>query len=208
MSADQTKRDEYGWELREPDSEALKAAMRHFPTGVTVLTTGNGERTEGMTANAVVSVSLDPLLFLVSVHREARIHSRIREEGYFAVSILADDQEGLSRLFASPERSSGLPAAHSLGGGYGKTGAPLAAGALAVIECETEDVYPGGDHDLFVGRVVAIRIGDERKGPLVYHEGGYPRLGAASGPGESGAFVDSVRGFDARLSRARNRRRR
>lgn len=208
MSADETQRDEYGWKIREPNSGALKAAMRHFPSGVTVLTTGNGERTEGMTANAVFSVSLDPLLFLVSVHREARINDRIREEGYFAVSILADDQEGLSRLFASPERSSGLPAAHSLGGGYGKTGAPLVAGALAAIECETENIYPGGDHDLFVGRIVSIRIGDERKGPLVYHEGGYPTLGPASGPGESGAFVDSVRGFDARLRHARNRKRR
>jgi flavin reductase (DIM6/NTAB) family NADH-FMN oxidoreductase RutF len=182
--------------------------MRHFPTGVTVLTTGSGERTEGMTANAVISVSLDPLLFLVSVHRDARIHGRLREEGYFAVSILADDQEGLSRMFASPERSSGLSAVRSLGGGYGKTGAPLAADALAAIECEIEAIYPGGDHDLFLGRVVSIRMGDVRKGPLVYHEGGYPRLGAVPGPGESGAFMDSVRGFDARLSRVRKRRRR
>ena len=181
--------------------------MRHFPTGVTVVTSGREERAEGMTANAVVSVSLDPPLFLVSVHKDARLNSRIREEGYFAANILAAEQEGLSRLFASPERSSGLPAIRSLGGGYGSTGAPLAAGALAVIECELEAVYPGGDHDLFLGRVVVVRMGDTRKDPLIYHEGGYTSPKPVQRPGESGAFVDSVRGFDVRLQRLKDRKR-
>jgi flavin reductase (DIM6/NTAB) family NADH-FMN oxidoreductase RutF len=209
MPADEPRGvDEHGWEILEPSAEALKGAMRLFPTGVTVVTSGREERAEGMTANAVISVSLDPLLFLVSVHKGARLNPRIREEGYFAVNILAADQEGLSRLFASPERSSGLQAIHSLGGGYGSTGAPLAAGALAVIECELETVYPGGDHDLFIGRIVAIRMGDTRKGPLVYHEGGYTTPKPVSRPGESGAFMDSVRGFDVRLQRLKDRRRR
>lgn len=195
-------------EVRGADPDALRTAMSHFPTGVTVVTSGREEHAEGMTANAVLSVSLDPLLFMVSVHKDARLNPRIREEGYFAASILADDQEGLSRLFASPERSSGLQAIHSLGGGYGTTGAPLAAGCLAIIECELEDVYPGGDHDLFLGRVVEVRLGDTRKGPLVFHEGDYPSLRTGPRPGESGAFVDSVRGFDVRLQRSRDRRRR
>jgi flavin reductase len=209
MPADEPRGvDEHGWEILEPSAEALKGAMRLFPTGVTVVTSGREERAEGMTANAVITVSLDPLLFLVSVHKGARLNPRIREEGYFAVNILAADQEGLSRLFASPERSSRLQAIHSLGGGYGSTGAPLAAGALAVIECELETVYPGGDHDLFIGRIVAIRMGDTRKGPLVYHEGGYTTPKPVSRPGESGAFMDSVRGFDVRLQRLKDRRRR
>ena len=199
---------EYPWKVIGADADSLRSAMSHFPTGVTVVTSGREERAEGMTANAVISVSLDPLLFLVSVHKDARLNPRIKEEGYFAVNILADDQEGLSRLFASPERSSGLPAIHSLGGEYGSTGAPLAAGALAIIECELEDIYPGGDHDLFLGRVVEVRMGDTRKGPLVYHEGSYPSLNPAPRPGESGAFVDSVRGFDVRMQRRRDRKRR
>ena len=187
------------------NAEALRGAMRHFPTGVTVVTSGRGERAEGMTANAVISVSLEPPLFLVSVHKEARLNGRIREEGSYAVNILADDQEGLSRLFSSPERSSGQRAVRSLGGGYGETGAPLAAGSLAAIECELQEVYPGGDHDLFLGRVVAVKEGDTRKGPLVFYEGGYPTLKPAPGPGESGAFMDSVRGFDARIGRLKRR---
>ncbi len=209
MPADGTSgADQHGWEMLAADGAALRSAMSHFPTGVTVVTSGREERAEGMTANAVISVSLEPLLFLVSVHKGARLNPRIREEGYFAVNILADDQEGLSRLFASPERSSGLPAIHSLGGGYGSTGAPLATGALAVIECELEEIYPGGDHDLFLGRVIAIGMGDTRKGPLVYHEGGYTTTKPVIRPTESGAFVDSVRGFDARLQRLGRRRRR
>ena len=208
MPADEPRgTDEQGWEVHEASPDALRGAMRLFPTGVTVVTSGQEERAEGMTANAVVSVSLDPLLFLVSVHQEARLNPRIREEGYFAVNILAADQEGLSRLFASPERSSGLPAIRSLGGGYGSTGAPLAAGALGVIECELEEIYAGGDHDLFLGRVVAIRMGATDKAPLVYHESGYTSPRPVARPGESGAFVDSVRGFDARLQRLKDRRR-
>jgi flavin reductase (DIM6/NTAB) family NADH-FMN oxidoreductase RutF len=208
MPADGANEREYSWEVAGADADALRGAMSHFPTGVTVVTSGQEENVEGMTANAVMSVSLDPVLFLVSVHKEARINPRIREEGYFAISLLADDQEGLSRLFASPERSSGLPALHSLGGGYGSTGAPLAAGALAAIECELQDVYYGGDHDLFLGRVVGVRLGNTRKGPLLFHEGAYPTLKSPSQPEDSGAFVDSVRGFDARMNRVSDRRRR
>jgi flavin reductase len=208
MPPDGVDEREHPWEVRGANTDALRSAMSHYPTGVTVVTSGREEKVEGMTANAVISVSLDPLLFLVSVHKDARLNPRIKEEGYFAVSLLADDQEGLSRLFASPERSSGPPALHSLGGGYGSTGAPLASGALAVIECELADIYAGGDHDLFLGRVVEVRLGDTRKGPLIFHEGGYPSLKAAPRPEETGAFVDSVRGFDARLSRLRDRRRR
>ena len=197
---------EHGWETSEAAPEALRAAMSLFPTGVTVVTAGSGERTEGMTANAVISVSLDPLLLLVSVHRDARLNQRIKEEEYYAVNLLAADQEGLSRLFSSPERSSGLSAANSLGGGHGRTGAPLAAGSLAAIECELEAVYPGGDHELFLGRVVTVHMGDTRKGPLVFHEGSYPTLQSAPRLGDSGAFVDSVRGFDIRLNRVKRRR--
>ena len=200
--------EKHGWETREAAPEALRAVMGLFPTGVTVVTTGRGERTEGMTANAVISVSLDPLLYLVSVHKDARLNQRIKEEGYYAVNLLAADQEGLSRLFSSPERSSGLSAANSLGGGHGRTGAPLAAGSLAAIECELEAVYPGGDHELFLGRVLAVHMGDVRKAPLVFHEGSYPTLKTAPILGDSGAFVDSVRGFDIRTSHLGRRRRR
>ena len=71
MPADGANEREYSWEVAGADAEALRGAMSHFPTGVTVVTSGQEENVEGMTANAVVSVSLDPLLFLVSVHKDA-----------------------------------------------------------------------------------------------------------------------------------------
>lgn len=186
----------------------LRSVMRHFPGGVTVVTCGPEEDAEGMTVSAVISVSLEPPLMLVSVQRDARIHQKITDRGHYAVNFLADDQEGLSRLFASPERSGGPEAAHTLGGGFGVTGAPLASGAIASVECEVEASYPGGDHDLFLGRVVAVHPGDTEKNPLIYHEGGYPRLVHGERPGDAGAFMDSARGFDARLQNfGRSRRR-
>ncbi len=188
--------------------EALKSAMRHFPSGVTIITSGSGENAEGMTANAVLSVSLDPPLMLASVHRDARLNARIKEEKRFAISILAEDQEGHSRLFSSPERSSGLHAVHSLGDTReGSEGPPLATGSIAAIECRLAETYPGGDHDLFLGEVIAVHLGDTRKNPLLYHEGEYPKLRKGDSPDENRAFMDSPRGYDARLQNFQRRKR-
>jgi flavin reductase len=199
---------EGAWRLVGDGPEALKSAMRHFPTGVTVITSGSGENAEAMTANAVISVSLEPPLMLASVHVDARINERIKEEKRFAISILAEDQEGHSRLFSSPERSSGLHAVHSLGDDRTDGSPPLAAGALAAIECELAQTYPGGDHDLFLGRVASVRLGDTRKNPLLYHEGSYPTLKKSDSPEDNRTFVDSPRGFDARLQNFQRRKRR
>ena len=81
MPADEPRDAEKRQDLEALAADALKAAMRLFPSGVTVVTSGHEENAEGMTANAVISVSLDPPLFLVSVHREARLNPRIKGEG-------------------------------------------------------------------------------------------------------------------------------
>lgn len=198
--------DESVWQSIGGGPEALKSAMRHFPSGVTVITSGSGEKAEGMTANAVLSVSLEPPLMLASVHKEARLNARIKEEKLFAISILAENQEGHSRLFSSPERSSGLHAVHSLGDER-DGGPPLADGAIAAIECRLSATYPGGDHDLFLGEVTAVHLGDTRKNPLIYHEGEYPLLKKRDSPEENRAFMDSPRGFDARLQNFKRRKR-
>lgn len=174
MREHETARQRTGNRLSRVDAAALRRAMGLFPTGVVILTTGRGERAEGMTVNAVVSVSLEPLLVLVSVHKMARLSRKLETEGNFALSILAEDQRELSRLFASPDRPSGTRMIDTLCGGCGRTGAPLVEGVLGAVECELDAVYPGGDHNLFVGRVVAVHLGDEEKGPLVFHRGTFP----------------------------------
>jgi flavin reductase (DIM6/NTAB) family NADH-FMN oxidoreductase RutF len=152
------------------DSVRFRQLMGHFASGVTVVTTaGEGER-QGMTVSAFSSLSLDPPLVLICVERTVRIHAALEANGKFGVNILADDQEELSRRFASrvDDRFSGV------GVTDGSLGVPLLTGALAVIECRIVDRLPGGDHTIFVGEVVdgSVREGD----PLLYFRGGYRAL--------------------------------
>jgi flavin reductase (DIM6/NTAB) family NADH-FMN oxidoreductase RutF len=142
--------------------------MARFPTGVMVMTTTVGGVPHGMTANAVTSVSLDPLLVLVCVSREAVMAALVERTRVFALSLLSRDQQHLSEHFADPERSVGIPGFADVPTSTAVTGAPLLAGAIAHIDCEVEALHPGGDHVIVVGRVV--HLGLERDGaPLVYH---------------------------------------
>jgi flavin reductase (DIM6/NTAB) family NADH-FMN oxidoreductase RutF len=151
---------------------ALRQVMGQFATGVTVLTVG-GEAAHGMTANAVTSVSLDPPLVLCCVSRAARLHASVVAAGSFAVNILASDQQSLSKYFADWRRPDGMAqfeaASCTLGA---QTGAPLLTGALGWLECEVAQVFEGGDHSIFLARVVAANRGTGEDA-LVFYGGGY-----------------------------------
>ncbi|MGH8881188.1 MAG: flavin reductase family protein [Stackebrandtia sp.] len=149
--------------------------MAQFATGITVLTVP-GEGCHGMTANAFSSVSLDPPLVLCCVDRTARLHKAITEAGCYAVSMLGADQEGLARYFADRRRPDGsaqfdavdwVPGAH--------TGAPLLSGSLAWLECELVDACAGGDHSIFIGRVLNSRSTASRQ-PLVFFGGAFHQV--------------------------------
>jgi flavin reductase (DIM6/NTAB) family NADH-FMN oxidoreductase RutF len=135
-----------------------------------------------MTANAFASLSLDPLLVLVCVQREAVMREVVEEVGTFAVSVLAADQEPLARWFSDPTRPPGMaqfdPVAWSAGP---VTAAPLISEALAWLECQVENSYEGGDHEIFIGRVLSLARA-ERRDPLLYFGGGYHRLDGAASP--------------------------
>ncbi|QFZ20715.1 flavin reductase family protein [Saccharothrix syringae] len=138
---------------------SLREAMSLFATGVTVLTVG-GEHVHGMTANAFTSVSLDPPLVLCCVARSAVMHGAISETGRFAVSIMGADQRETARYFADKRRPLGaaqFDAVDWLAGPH--SGAPLLHGALAWLECWLVHRYEGGDHTIFVGRVLDCRRG-------------------------------------------------
>ncbi|MFJ3962842.1 flavin reductase family protein [Streptomyces sp. NPDC090036] len=154
----------------------FRQAMSRFCTGVTVIACGSGASTEAMTANSLTSVSLDPLLLLVSVRTTGRLHRRLAEGEAFSVSVLAEEQQPLSALFARPDRPGGDAAYERLGRWTGTNGTALAAGALAAFECTVEAAYPGGDHTLFLGRVTAVHQGRTAHRPLVFYAGGHPRL--------------------------------
>jgi len=152
--------------------DEFRRTLGHFVSGVTVVT-GKGEDgiLRGITVSAFSSVSLDPPLILICIDKKASLHDHLKEGGHFAVNILADDQEIISRRFASKEadRFEGL--------GYreGGTGSPLLNGALASMECSIVHVYSGGDHTIIVGEVLATEVIEG--GPLAYFRGGYVRLG-------------------------------
>jgi flavin reductase (DIM6/NTAB) family NADH-FMN oxidoreductase RutF len=153
------------------DQRLFRRVLGNFATGVTILTTALGEELHGMTANAVCSVSLDPLLVLVCVNKEARTHPILSESGIFALNVLAEEQEHLSRLYADANTDSG----HGLAGlSYrrGVTGAPILTDCLAYVDCRVVAAYPGGDHTIFVGAVEDAAVLREDR-PLIFFRGAY-----------------------------------
>jgi flavin reductase (DIM6/NTAB) family NADH-FMN oxidoreductase RutF len=146
-----------------------------FATGVTVVTTEVDGRFHGFTANAVASVSLDPLLLLVCVDKRANAHRELARARVFGVNVLTDRQQDLSNLFAK----SAEPSAEGLRGvafRRGTSGAPLVDGALATLECETYRALDGGDHTIYLGRVIEGAVDSDAR-PLLYFLGSYRRLG-------------------------------
>jgi len=153
------------------DATGYRKVIGTFATGVTVITTEVDGRLHGFTANAVTSVSLDPLLLLVCVDKRAYAHGELARARAFGVSILAEDQRDISNVFAK----SAEPEAGSLRGvafRRGVTAVPLLDGAIACLECTTERAVDGGDHTIYLGRVLEGAIVDEAK-PLLYYQGAY-----------------------------------
>jgi flavin reductase (DIM6/NTAB) family NADH-FMN oxidoreductase RutF len=152
-------------------ADEFRRVLSHFATGVTVLTTRDGEgRPVGLTASAFTSLSLEPPLILACIDLNARCHGAFDAADRFAVNILSLDQEHLSRRFASTVDDKFDQLLHS----PGALGLPLIKGALAHIECTKVATYPGGDHCILVGQVQATTVADGH--PLLYYRGRYDRL--------------------------------
>ena len=154
------------------DEAAFKLAMSHFASGVTVVTTENGGRPYGMTVAAFASLSLHPPLVLICIEKTVKTHDAIAAAQKFGVSILSAEQGSISARFASrsEDKFSGMEITR------GEIGIPLIAGALTTLECEVYDQLPGGDHSIFVGRVIDART---REGvPLLYFRSGYREIQA------------------------------
>ncbi|MCX5199548.1 flavin reductase family protein [Streptomyces sp. NBC_00249] len=136
------------------DGAQLRAAFGAFPTGVTVVTVG-GRAPRGMTANSYTSVSLAPPLVLISVNKDAVMHERLDAAPGFCVSVLGAGQEAVARHFADRSRPDGAGQFETVDWAPGRAlDAPLITGAVAHLECEKWRVYDGGDHTLFLGKVV------------------------------------------------------
>lgn len=137
------------------EKDFFRQVLGHFATGVTVVTTNNKGKLSGITVNAFCSVSLDPPLVLVCVDLTSHTLPVIRASGNFAVNMLADQQEELSRCFAMP---SSERYQHFCYAEYSTaaTGAPILNGVLAFVDARVVAEYPGGDHVIFLGQVEAM----------------------------------------------------
>jgi flavin reductase len=159
-----------------PSSRDYRDVIGLFATGVTVMTVRAGDLVHGMTANAVASLSLDPLLVLVCVEREAVMHKVLSSASGFGLSLLTTRQERLARWFSDSDRPMGLAQFDVTGWRPGgATGAPLLDGSLGWLECAVHDVLDGGDHSIFLGRVLAVERGRPAR-PLLFYQGEYRRL--------------------------------
>jgi flavin reductase (DIM6/NTAB) family NADH-FMN oxidoreductase RutF len=180
------------------EKDFFRQVAGQFATGVSVVTTNSQGKIAGITVNAFCSVSLEPPLVLVCVDLTSNTLALIRESGSFAVNILSNQQEQLSRCFAvpSPERYQ-----HFCHASFHRaaTGAPIIDDVLAFIDARVVAEYPGGDHAIFLGEVVAMGTNgelafdneedaerstlleqdissDEEKLPLTYFRGKYRHL--------------------------------
>jgi 3-hydroxy-9,10-secoandrosta-1,3,5(10)-triene-9,17-dione monooxygenase reductase component len=156
----------------EIDPMVFRKVLGHFPTGVTVISSHDAGRPVGLAVGSFFSVSLDPPLVGFCVSNASSTWPIIERAGAFGVSILADDQHEVSNQFASrsDDKFAGLGWE-----GAPVTGSPLLHGAMAHLDCELEDQFPGGDHVIVIGRVRALEVRREDTGSLVYFQGGYGR---------------------------------
>ncbi|WP_461610834.1 flavin reductase family protein [Cytobacillus kochii] len=154
------------------DDRQFRNAMGTFATGVTVITTEVEDGVHGMTANAFMSVSLDPKLVVISIKENAKILSKIQESKTFAVNILTEEQQEVSMIFAGQIKEQREVTFDRL------AGQPVVPGAMAQVTCEVSAEHMEGDHTLFIGKVTEIHLQDGN--PLLFYKGRFRSLAKES----------------------------
>ncbi|MEJ5241858.1 MAG: flavin reductase family protein [Anaerolineales bacterium] len=157
------------------NGEDLRATMRLWASGVAVLTARHGQTAHGMTVNSFTSIALEPPWVSVSLQKGARTHQLVLASGFFALTILAADQQEISDRFAGrvPEegdRLAGLQTQTLV------SGAPLLEGGLAWLDCRVVQTFDAGASTLIIGQVLATRVLQPQGKPLIYFNRGYRTL--------------------------------
>jgi flavin reductase (DIM6/NTAB) family NADH-FMN oxidoreductase RutF len=155
-----------------PDPTSFRAAMSALPTGVTVVAASGADGPAGATANAVASLSIEPMLMLACLDRGSRTLLAVQAADRFGISVLHAGQEEIARSFATkapvPEKWSGVAWTE-------RDGLPAIDGALVWIACDLRDVIAAGDHVIVTGEVRDLEVGEGD--PLLFHGGAYRPLG-------------------------------
>jgi flavin reductase (DIM6/NTAB) family NADH-FMN oxidoreductase RutF len=154
------------------DSGEFRNALGNFTTGICVVTTHSDDHTAcGMTINSFASVSLTPPLVLWSLQDDSHCLGIFESAETFVINVLAADQHALSSRYATKDSHQLDPQHYRIG----VSGEPVIRGALASFECRRWAQYPGGDHIILVGEVVAVEH-NSNKAPLVFNSGQYREL--------------------------------
>ncbi len=153
------------------DAREIRNVMGHFATGVTVITTSDiTGKPFGLTVNSFTSLSLNPPLVVVCVDKTVDCYSCFDESKVFAVNVLSEDQEELSRRFATK----GIEKFAGIQWRMGEHGSPLLDRVIGTIECKVTLSYEGGDHTIFLGEILSATAKGDR--PLLFFKGKYHRL--------------------------------
>jgi 3-hydroxy-9,10-secoandrosta-1,3,5(10)-triene-9,17-dione monooxygenase reductase component len=154
------------------EQRRYRETIGRFATGVAVVTAQSAEGPVGMTANALCSLSLDPLLLLVCIDNSARTLAPIQSSGRFAVNVLRAEQHALADAFASKQRKQD----HFAGVAWRlHQDVPVLEKPLAWLVCDVRELHPGGDHTIGIGAVTDMWQDVEGR-PLVWYEGRYGLL--------------------------------
>ena len=162
------------------DPRELRNACGQFGTGVTIITTHCDGRDHGMTANAFMSVSLDPPLVAISIAENAKILSNILKTSRFAVSVLAEGTEDLAWHFAGKPRLDLCDIFER------RNDLPVIANAAAYFVTDLADAIVAGDHTIFLGHVREMSL-DHSKRPLLFFRG---RFGSLADPHPAPPLLD------------------
>lgn len=155
----------------ESNSEEFRDAMRNLAGGVSVLTVGRGTDISGMTVTSVSSLSVDPATLIVSVNRQSSSWPKLKRYGFFGVNILSAEQVDVAERFAGKDGVSGADRFAGAEWTTKSTGAPLLVGALAMFDCEVEDVLERHSHAVVIGRV--LHAASSPGTALAYWQGQY-----------------------------------
>jgi flavin reductase (DIM6/NTAB) family NADH-FMN oxidoreductase RutF len=160
-------RADVGAPARASEPLEFRRALGCFPTGVTVVTTAGVDPPYGVTVNAFTSVSLTPPLVLVCLRHESSGLEAIERNGVFAVNVLSDRQEALSRRFAARDRVRGAEAFAGTQHFVAVTGSPILAGVACSVDCRLVSVNVAGDHAVLIGEALRLE-GDPDANPLLF----------------------------------------
>jgi flavin-dependent trigonelline monooxygenase, reductase component len=159
--------------MPQPDSRSFRRWFGGFATGVTVVTAKDRDGNPlGITINSLTSVSLEPPLLLFCLVRSARVYPALHRVTHFAVNILSEKQEYLSRYFADP-RHHAVPS--NIWEGERK-GCPVLRHTLGWMVCRRTAIHKGGDHDIMVGKTVALHRRSGNLKPLLYFHSRYRKI--------------------------------